>query len=209
MVAGWSEAVNPAFRAFFPGRCRVKSLLVLCTAVLPLSHLALAQARRTLTMRHSVIALAAICLFACSAIGERCPRQRPPSGTAWPAPGFSGGTIARKDTTHDIVSEWVLGHQYLRIHERSREKDGKGQPQYEAIVFIGWDAVSADVSMPVARFHRRRRPLRSRDRSRETQWRRDPVPVQREERQCLVQQHVLLRQGQRFMGVAHGQRAEQ
>ncbi len=52
------------------------------------------------------------------------------------------GTIDEKQTTHDIVSEWILGHQYLRLHEVSREKDAKGQAAYEAIVFIGWDKPS-------------------------------------------------------------------
>ena len=47
------------------------------------------------------------------------------------------GQIAGKNTTHDVVAEWVLGHQYVRLHEVAREKDGKGQAAYEAIVFIG------------------------------------------------------------------------
>lgn len=42
------------------------------------------------------------------------------------------------------MSEWVLGHQYLQIHERSREKDAEGQARYEAIVLIGRDADSAE-----------------------------------------------------------------
>jgi hypothetical protein len=49
------------------------------------------------------------------------------------------GTIGGAESTHDIVAEWVLGHQYLRFHEVAREKDDKGAPAYEAIVFIGWD----------------------------------------------------------------------
>jgi len=49
------------------------------------------------------------------------------------------GTIEGKPTTHDVVAEWVLNRQYIRIHEVSREKNEQGQPQYEAIVFIGWD----------------------------------------------------------------------
>ncbi len=53
------------------------------------------------------------------------------------------GTIDRKATTHDVVAEWVLGHQYLRFHEVSREKDAKGGAEYEAIVFIGWDQPSS------------------------------------------------------------------
>lgn len=49
------------------------------------------------------------------------------------------GTIAGKETTHDISAEWVLGHQYVRIHEVSREKDAQGLPAYEAMVFVGWN----------------------------------------------------------------------
>jgi len=52
------------------------------------------------------------------------------------------GTIARKETTHDVSINWVLGHQYIQIHEVSREKNASSQPEYEAIVYIGWDAAS-------------------------------------------------------------------
>jgi len=53
------------------------------------------------------------------------------------------GTIGGSATTHDIDADWVLGHEYVRIHEASREKDAQGQPAYEAIVFIGWDQPSS------------------------------------------------------------------
>ena len=53
------------------------------------------------------------------------------------------GTIAGQETTHDIESEWVLNHEYLRFHETSREKNAQGQPAYEAIVFIEWDESSS------------------------------------------------------------------
>ena len=46
------------------------------------------------------------------------------------------GTIEGKETTHDVITEWVLDHQYLQIKEVSREKDGNGKPVYEAMVFI-------------------------------------------------------------------------
>ena len=49
------------------------------------------------------------------------------------------GTIAGQQTTHDIDVAWVLAHQYLQIHEVSREKNADGSPAYEAIVYIGWD----------------------------------------------------------------------
>jgi len=94
-------------------------------------------------MRPSLIALALLILLALPAIGQPAPVNDPLlerlAGT-W----VLRGTIAGKDTTHDIVSEWVLGHQYLRIHELSREKNDKGQAQYEAIVLIGWDAAAAE-----------------------------------------------------------------
>jgi hypothetical protein len=49
------------------------------------------------------------------------------------------GTIASQETTHDVAAEWVLGHYYLRLHEVSREHDGDGTPEYEAIVFLARD----------------------------------------------------------------------
>jgi hypothetical protein len=49
------------------------------------------------------------------------------------------GTIDGKETTHDVVFDWVLDHQYVQMHEVSREKDARGKPLYEAIVYIGWD----------------------------------------------------------------------
>ena len=56
------------------------------------------------------------------------------------------GAIAGKNTTHDIVSEWVLGHQYMRIQEVSREKDAKNQPAYEASILIGYDPKTSQYS---------------------------------------------------------------
>lgn len=50
------------------------------------------------------------------------------------------GTIGGKQTTHDVEARWVLKREYLEIHEVSREKDAKGEPAYEAIVLVSWDA---------------------------------------------------------------------
>ncbi len=52
------------------------------------------------------------------------------------------GTIDGKETTHDIEASWVLAHQYFQFHEISREKNAKGEAEYEAIVYIGWDQPS-------------------------------------------------------------------
>ena len=50
------------------------------------------------------------------------------------------GEIGHKKTTHDISAEWVLEHQYLEIHETSRERKTDGAPAYDATIYIGWDA---------------------------------------------------------------------
>lgn len=49
------------------------------------------------------------------------------------------GSVGKKSVTHDFDAEWVLQHRYLRFHEVSRDKNDKGEPQYEATVFIGWN----------------------------------------------------------------------
>jgi len=49
------------------------------------------------------------------------------------------GTIAGKKTTHDVDAQWVMQHQYLRIHEVSRELNPQGEPAYEATVYVGWN----------------------------------------------------------------------
>jgi len=49
------------------------------------------------------------------------------------------GTISGKQVTHDVHAEWVLNHQYVRIHEVSRERNDKGQPAYEAEVYVAWN----------------------------------------------------------------------
>ena len=50
------------------------------------------------------------------------------------------GMMAGGDVVHDVVAEWVTGHQYLRFVELSREREADGTRAYEAIVFIGSDA---------------------------------------------------------------------
>ena len=49
------------------------------------------------------------------------------------------GTIAGQETIHDIIIDWVLGHQYIQLKEVSREKDSDGRPSYDAIVFITFE----------------------------------------------------------------------
>lgn len=54
---------------------------------------------------------------------------------------FLSGLMDGKQVKHDISAGWVLGHEYFQIKETSREKDAKGKPEYEAIVYITFNKV--------------------------------------------------------------------
>ena len=47
------------------------------------------------------------------------------------------GTIHRQPTVHDVTFAWMLGREYVQMHEVSREKNPNGTPQYEAVVLFG------------------------------------------------------------------------
>jgi hypothetical protein len=43
---------------------------------------------------------------------------------------------------HDVQAEWVLNHQFLRIHEKTSADALASESRYEAIWFLGYDATS-------------------------------------------------------------------
>lgn len=49
------------------------------------------------------------------------------------------GEIAGRSTTHDVSFDWMLGREYVEMHEVSRERDSTGAPAYEAVVLFGRD----------------------------------------------------------------------
>jgi hypothetical protein len=49
------------------------------------------------------------------------------------------GEIAGKPVTHAVKVQWVLAHEYIQIRETSRSKTADGAPEYDAIVYIGWN----------------------------------------------------------------------
>ena len=49
------------------------------------------------------------------------------------------GTIDRQQTVHDVTFEWMLGREYVQMHEVSREHAPNGTPAYEAVVLLGRD----------------------------------------------------------------------
>jgi hypothetical protein len=87
-------------------------------------------------MKHFV--LVATMLSALSAMAQQAPVNSPlldHLAGKW----LLQGTVGKRPVTHDFDAEWVLQHQYLRFHEVSRGKNEKGEPDYEATVFIGWN----------------------------------------------------------------------
>jgi hypothetical protein len=49
------------------------------------------------------------------------------------------GTIAGQHTVHDVTFRWLLGREYVQMHEVSRERATNGTPAYEAVVLFGRD----------------------------------------------------------------------
>ena len=57
------------------------------------------------------------------------------------------GTMARQSTTHDVDFEWMLGREYVKMHEVSRERGPNGTPPYEAVVLFGRDPRSGEYAV--------------------------------------------------------------
>ena len=52
------------------------------------------------------------------------------------------GQVVGRDAHHDVQAEWVLNHQFLHIHEKTAASAPVTERRYEAIWFLGYDAVS-------------------------------------------------------------------
>jgi hypothetical protein len=52
------------------------------------------------------------------------------------------GKVLRRDAHHEVNAEWVLNHQFVRIHEKTTADAPASENRYEAIWFLGYDAIS-------------------------------------------------------------------
>ena len=52
------------------------------------------------------------------------------------------GQIMHHDANHSVDADWVLNHQFLRIHEKAASSIKPGDVPYEATVMIGYDNAS-------------------------------------------------------------------
>ena len=53
-----------------------------------------------------------------------------------------GGQVMGREAHHDVQAEWVLNHQFLRIHEKTAATAPSEERTYEATWFLGYDPVS-------------------------------------------------------------------
>ena len=52
------------------------------------------------------------------------------------------GQVLGREAHHEVNAEWVLNHQFLLIHEKTAATAPASENRYEAIWFLGYDAVS-------------------------------------------------------------------
>ncbi len=52
------------------------------------------------------------------------------------------GHVMGKEAHHDVIADWVLNHQFLRIHEKTAANAPASEKPYEALWFLGYDPVS-------------------------------------------------------------------
>jgi hypothetical protein len=52
------------------------------------------------------------------------------------------GNVMGNDAHHEVRAEWILNHQFLRIHEKTSSAAPKSEHPYEAIWFLGYDSTS-------------------------------------------------------------------
>jgi hypothetical protein len=89
-------------------------------------------------------AIAGACLFLVSLTWPACFAQAGSDAPTQLLDHLAGdwtlhGSLGGKTATHDVHGDWILNHEYLRLHEISREKKADGTLAYEAFWFIEWN----------------------------------------------------------------------
>jgi len=54
----------------------------------------------------------------------------------------AAGQVMGREAHHTVEAEWVLNHQFLRIHEQTAATAPKSERPYEAFWFLGYDTIS-------------------------------------------------------------------
>lgn len=57
------------------------------------------------------------------------------------------GTLSHRPTTHDVTFQWMIGREYVEMHEVSHERNADGSPAYEAVVLFARDPPSGEYAI--------------------------------------------------------------
>src|ERR1041385_9041823 len=52
------------------------------------------------------------------------------------------GTVMGRAAHHTLMAQWVLGHQFLELHEQTAEGAPANESRYDAMWYLGYDDVS-------------------------------------------------------------------
>jgi hypothetical protein len=52
------------------------------------------------------------------------------------------GQIMGREVHHEVHADWVLNHQFLRLHEKTAAEAPKSEQRYEAFWYLGYDPIS-------------------------------------------------------------------
>jgi len=52
------------------------------------------------------------------------------------------GQVMGREAHHEVRAEWVLNHQFLRVEEKTAAGAPSGEKKYDAVWFLGYDAMS-------------------------------------------------------------------
>lgn len=51
------------------------------------------------------------------------------------------GRVLGREAHHQVQADWILNHQFLRIHEETSATAPAGEHRYEAFWFLGYDSI--------------------------------------------------------------------
>jgi len=90
----------------------------------------------------SLLTLTAVLLLPVSLFAQAATEWRDPLVDRMAGTWKLEGPVMGHEAHHEVRAEWVLNHQFLRIHEKTAASAPKTEHAYEAIWFLGYDPIS-------------------------------------------------------------------
>jgi len=70
-----------------------------------------------------------------------------PSSIIWWGNWKLTGNVMGRAAEHSVAVEWVLNHQFLRVHEKDNAPATNDRVPYEAMIMVGYDNTSDRYSL--------------------------------------------------------------